>query len=57
MRTKKRFKVALSTKKPPQSQVTITSSTIGIALAKLVMTIAPQNSFALISPMFFLCLN
>ena len=34
--------MALSTEKPPQSQVTMVSPTTGMALAKLVITIAPQ---------------
>jgi len=41
--TKKRFKVALSTEKPPQTQVVIGSPTKGIADIKLVITVAPQK--------------
>jgi hypothetical protein len=41
--TIKIFNVALSTEKPPHSQVTILSSTTGMTLAELVITIAPQK--------------
>jgi hypothetical protein len=42
-RTKKRFKVALSTEKPPQTHITIGSPTNGIAETKFVITVAPQK--------------
>jgi len=53
MRVKKRFKVALSTEKPPQSQVTIMSPTTGIALAKLVMIVVPQKLICFNFPYVF----
>jgi len=42
-RLKKRFNVGLSTEKPPQSHVVIVSPIAGIALNKLVITVAPQK--------------
>ncbi len=43
VKLKKRFNVALSTQKPPQSQSTIEGPTTGIAENKLVITVAPQK--------------
>jgi len=40
---KNRFNVAFDTENPPQSHWTIDSPTIGIAEAKFVITVAPQN--------------
>lgn len=40
---KNRFKVALSTANPPQSQVTIDCPIYGIADSRFVITVAPQN--------------
>jgi hypothetical protein len=40
---KKRFKVGLSTENPPHNQLAISSPTNGMALNKLVITVAPQK--------------
>lgn len=40
---KNRVRVGLSTEKPPQTHNTIECPTIGKAIIKLVITVAPQN--------------
>jgi len=40
---KKRFKVGLSTEKPPHNKTTKLSPIIGIVPNKLVITVAPQS--------------
>jgi len=42
-KAKNRFKVALSTAKPPHNHSTIIGPTYGIADNRLVITVAPQN--------------
>ena len=43
MKSKNRVRVGFSTAKPPQSQDTKVEPTYGMALKRLVITVAPQN--------------